>query len=270
MRITSCILSFLIHCLILMFSLYPSFHGTRSFIDLDKPVYQVELVRLPERKTPSNLEKMPTKVSENPKPGGALKKRIQAAIPKAPPPVKIARKKKKQAPEPVKRVESPKKKRKHKKPLDEQAPPTPDKVLASALAEIKQQATPEKAEEPVTTDHLAQALLDVRQSLKERGLEGSGLVQASQTEAIYGEIVKARIKENWRFPGIDDTSGLQAEVELEINPNGAITKTTILSSSGRPDFDRSVKKAIAETGTLPELKTLRLKTIVITFHSGEL
>ncbi|MCF8106319.1 MAG: TonB family protein [Desulfohalobiaceae bacterium] len=250
--------------MILVFSLYPPFQGSRSFIDLDKPVYEVELVNFPQKKPTSKAEKIPAKAPEKPKADTGLKKQVQPRIPKAPPPVEIAQKKKKQ-PAALKKKED-----KPRKAPSTQAPPTPEKVLASAMADIEKNAQPEKREEPETPDYLAQALSDIKQDVKQRGPENPGSSGTSTRESLYGGLVEARIKENWRFPGIDDTTPLSAKVELRINSEGKILETTILDSSGRPDFDRSVKKAIAETRILPRPYNQRLQKIVISFHSQEL
>ena len=264
MRITSCILSFLIHCLILVFSLYPPFDGGRAFIDLDKPVYEVELVRLPQEKPPSRAEKIPDNAPQKPKADTGLKKQVQTRIPKAPPPVKIAQKQKRQPAALKKKEDAP------KKAPNTQAPPTPEKVLAEAMADIEKNAKPEKAEEPATPDYLAQALSDVRQDVQKRGPVNPDSSRASNRESLYGGLVKARIKENWRFPGIDDTTALRTEVELQINSDGEIVKSRLVRSSGSPAFDRSVKKAIAETKRLPRPYNTRLRKIVITFHSRDI
>lgn len=264
MPILSCILSILVHGLILVFGLYAPFSGHKTYVDLEKPVYEVELVREPP--APSLKQ---TEQAAAPKPKAAtLKKKAPRTGPKSAAAVKIARKpKKKPSPEKQrKKPEKPKSKPK-KAPDPETLAPTPEKVLEEAMADIEKATAKQK--EPPARDYLAEAMAAIEQDLQARGPDEAASAQAESSKQFYGSLVKNLIKKQWRFPGVDDSGSLKARVEIRVNAEGKIIDSTLLDPSGRPDFDRSVLKAIAETKqTLPVPENIT--TIEVTFHSREI
>ena len=74
--------------------------------------------------------------------------------------------------------------------------------------------------------------------------------KASGPSSGYGARLRARIKPNIVFT--EDISGNPtAEVEVLTSPDGTITSSKLLKSSGVPAWDRAVLKAIDKTETLP-------------------
>mgnify|MGYP006280457445 FL=1 len=268
MPIISCILSILVHGLILVFGFYAPFSGHKTYVDLEKPVYEVELVREP---PPPSLKQ--TEQAAAPKPKAAtLKKKAPRIGPKSAAAVKIARKpKKKPSPENQRKKPEPspqKPKSKPKKaPEPETLAPTPEKVLEEAMADIEKETMEQK--EPPARDYLAEAMAAIEQDVQARGSDEAASAQAESSKRFYGSLVKNLIKKQWRFPGVDDSGSLKARVEIQVNADGKIIDSTLLDPSGRPDFDRSVLKAIAETKqALPVPEDIT--TIEVTFHSREI
>ena len=75
-------------------------------------------------------------------------------------------------------------------------------------------------------------------------------LKSSGPSSGYAGRLRARIKPNIVFT--EDISGNPtAEVEVLTSPDGTITKSTLLKSSGVPAWDRAVLKAIDKTETLP-------------------
>ena len=81
--------------------------------------------------------------------------------------------------------------------------------------------------------------------------DATGTAQkASGPSSGYGARLRARIKPNIVFT--EDISGNPtAEVEVLTSPDGTITSSKLLKSSGVPAWDRAVLKAIDKTETLP-------------------
>ncbi len=269
MPIISCILSILVHCLILVFSLYSPFSGHRTYIDLEKPVYEVELVRTPP--APS-LKQTEPPASEKPKAVDTLKKQAPSSGQKSAAAVKIAKKPGKK-PSPEKQFKKPDKTskkpeaEKKKTPEPESLAPTPEKVLEDALADIEQESAEQN--EPESRDYLAEAMADIEKNVQTRGSDEAATAQADSAKRFYGSLIKDLIKKNWRFPGVDDSGSLKARVELTLNADGKIIQSTLLAPSGRPDFDRSVMKAVNETKQklpVPE----NITRIEVTFYSREI
>lgn len=68
--------------------------------------------------------------------------------------------------------------------------------------------------------------------------------------ASYAGRIVAAIKPNIVF-GETITGNPAAEVEVRAGPSGTIIGRTLVKSSGRPDWDEAVLRAIDRTGTLP-------------------
>jgi colicin import membrane protein len=94
---------------------------------------------------------------------------------------------------------------------------------------------------------------------------GAALKSSGPSEG-YGARLRARIKPNIVFT--EDISGNPtAEVEVVTAPDGTITKSKLLKSSGVPAWDRAVLKAIDKTETLPRDVDGRVPpSLVITFR----
>jgi len=279
MRFFSCLLSVLIHLLIFALGLYYPPGSGQTVIDLDKPVYEVNLVSMPKAKPAPQPIKSEV---EAPKASQAESKSVQKE--QARKEVRLARKKPSPKPQQVKKLPdsqpakarqkpTPKVQKKQaaqpeKKPAPRETapPPTRENVLSQALEDVQGQAPEEQSDQDV----LARELASLSRSLAQQpGRPGSRSGTGSRTGIIFGQLVKERIKSHWRFATLGDGPNLQAEVRITIDDSGSIQDVKLVKGSGRSDFDSSVLKAVQETESLPKPPQPDLKTITITFNSNE-
>ncbi len=127
-----------------------------------------------------------------------------------------------------------------------------EKERQQKLAEDKKRAEAEKREAQLK-DQLRQDQL--RRMMGQAGATGgpqsTGTAQQSSGPTPgYGAKVAARIKPNVVFtetaPG-----NPRAEVEVRTAPDGTITGSRLIKSSGNPAWDEAVLRAIDRTGSLP-------------------
>lgn len=270
MGLASCLLSLLLHISLILLAVFAPWTGTDMRLDLDQPVYEVEVVRLPEQKEAVNVprpgpndgkqavgKKQPAKQARTP----------PKAQPKA---VKIAKEEKK-----PQAARTPQKKRESRP----QEPPgarsrediqTPESVMQEALQDASEQAEKEAERDE---DVLGQELAQLRQQAAERGVDLKNLGRTSSrkgSEGVYGALIRNRIQSNWRFPDMGREENLQATVKITINDQGQITGHNLIQSSGDAQFDSSVLRAIDRTGNLQAPPSPELQSIQITFHLQEM
>ncbi len=121
---------------------------------------------------------------------------------------------------------------------------------------------------------MSKALADARRSAGGGGGGGGGggtggAGTGGATLGVYAQIVNRTIKRNWRFPQMGARESLTATVELHIDKDGRILRYALVRSSGRPNYDASALKAVAETGNLPAPPP-GLTTLQLNFKSEEL
>lgn len=284
-RFFSWIFSFLIHATVVCAALFVA-SPEPAKMNLDIPVYHVDIVKLvPKKGTPAPRRAAP-KPAARPK---AAPVAAPAPAPKEvhPSAQQIASREEKPKPKPKKIV----KKEAPKKPVKKKAPPKkletkkPAKKVTKAKpkkkAAPKKKVAPKKSRQQLLNEALQQAKKDAkwkehlekknRKSTMENELAALRSLVAKEDakkgpvgaggdsddgvevglEQIYAAQVKEIIQENWRFPSIPVESQLSATVVLKVNAAGAIVDFRLISTSGRPDFDSSVTKAIKETRQLP-------------------
>ncbi|MFP4316242.1 MAG: energy transducer TonB [Desulfovibrionales bacterium] len=234
MRFASIFLSVLVHVAVVLGVTFSGQFSSKTIrADLDRPVYQVNLVQ---KAAPVTLSKMPAMQKVAPaKPVAQKMKPIS--------PVKVAPKKEAK---PVATKEEPEK-------PPEKKQPTREEIMAEAMKSAQQTAGEEKASKQAQEEEaLRQALSEIQ---KEVGNLPSGSSQGGSGQgglaSIYEAIVIETVKQNWRFPVVGSSQNLQARVEIRLGPGGEITGSRLLSRSGREDFDASVLRAIEETGEFP-------------------
>ncbi len=272
----SALISLLIHGLVFTAVLFGSFEGTSSPVDLDQPAYEVELVRAPEPEPESEPEpeEQPRETAKGePKKEQAQEKEQVSQGPaaakarKSTPEQSRAEKvpRKSRAPErkreKAEKRSSPEKGESRKKP---KAPRTPtgDTVLDEALKDLQKDVDTEREQERI----IARELENLR---KKQSAARSSKASSRQEKKLYASLVEQRIKGNWRFPPVGGAPSFSAEVRVRLKPNGEIEDYTLVSGSGRSDFDDSVLRAVEETASLPEPPE-ELDTISITFNLQEL
>ncbi len=294
-------LSFLLHALSIVLSLvYLNSSGIK--IDLDQPIYQVDLVSLlptggpagpvgqAPAPAPDQLAKPEPKPAEAKEEAVPLPPQPKPEPPKPEPPKPEPPKPEPPKPEPPK-PEPPKKpdvkaisddksaktaKPEAKKEEAVKPPgPTPQELLANALAAAKKDAQSHQQKE---SQNFEKTLSSLRKSVGATpggeipgGPGGAGGGQgASGLLQVYGEMVKQAIKRNWRYPVIGSTQNFQASVEIKMDETGKITSVRLVTPSGRADFDSSVLKAITETQQIPPPPAKQVGAVQINFNLQEM
>ncbi|MBU1228735.1 MAG: cell envelope integrity protein TolA [Proteobacteria bacterium] len=270
--------------------------GSSMKVDMDKPMYTVDLVSLNPSEDPAAGDTGEAAGAPPPEAQGQQDEQPAAAIP--PPPKTVTLK-----PEPVvrddakaiseKKVEE---KKAEKKVEKKEEPPKPvetklsrQDLLKEALKDIKKdvaqdaKSAAEKAKE-AKKSQVAGALDALRKSEggniftaggtgpggagggKGAGAGGTG----SGLMSVYGDIIKQIIKKNWRYPAFGVETNVAVVLEINIDQQGKITGARVATPSGKPDFDDSALRAVHETQTLPPPRTRSLDTLRITFNLQEL
>jgi colicin import membrane protein len=276
--------------------------GNSMKVDMDKPMYTVDLVSLTPSEDPAAGDTGEPAPGPPPEAEGQQAAASAAAIP--PPP-----KAEKLKPEPLvrddakaiseKKVEEkkkPEKKEDKAPPKPEEKKPTREELLKEALKDVKQDVAQdakssadkarlaaEKAKD-AKKDQVAGELAALRKSTggniftaggtgpggagggKGTGAGGTG----SGLMSVYGDIVKQVIKKNWRYPGFGTEVNVAVVLEINIDPQGKITGSRIATPSGNAGFDDSALRAVHETQALPPPRVKSLDTLRITFNLQEL
>lgn len=302
MRILALIFSFGLHGLVLAVALSAG-SFSRPRVDLDTPVYNVRLVSVappgepgpgpakeksaPKGPEPAEPEPEPEPEAKAPEPEKPEAKPVQAPKQPKQPPKETAETKpepdkpkpapaKKPPAEPEPKKISPEKKKsqvaKPKKRKPEKPPePSPEEVMAQALRSAKGKAVEqEKARQKMVAQELHQLRQEVDRESAGGGGGGGGSGGPSGTVQVYASIVENIIKKNWRYPAIGQSEELFATVEIKIDASGGITDRRLVWGSGKPEFDASVLKAVAQTEKLPPPPTEDIAKITINFNLQEL
>ncbi|WP_316900300.1 TonB family protein [Pseudodesulfovibrio indicus] len=283
------LISVLFHAGLAAFALYGvNYTGVR--VDMDRPVYTVDLVSLapPPPGPPVEVQakaEAPAETAEVP----VVAARPEPVAEVKPTPVVEAK------PEPEVKDISPKKvekktvvtkKEEKPKPKPEPKPkPKPQKtaqqLLAEGMAAAKAQA---KREDAAKRKALASELAALKKREgdevyahggqpggQEGGREG-GTVGGSGSglSEVYALIVGAAIKKNWRYPAFAGEANLLATIEITLDEDGKILSSKVLQPSNNPEFDSSALRAIKETEYVEKPRTVRDRVIRINFNSQEL
>ncbi|MBX3638172.1 MAG: TonB C-terminal domain-containing protein [Rubrivivax sp.] len=100
------------------------------------------------------------------------------------------------------------------------------------------------------------------------GSTGTAAQDAAPSAAYSGRLI-ALIRRNIVFPG-QISGNPAAEVEVRAAPGGSIIARRLLKSSGQPDWDEAVLRAIDRTGTLPRDTDGRVPPVlIITFRPND-
>ncbi len=277
--------------------------GNSMKVDMDKPMYTVDLVSLNPSEDPAAGEMGDPAAAPPPEDGGE-QQAVQPAAAIPPPP-----KAEKLQPAPLVRDDAkaisekkvdekkkPEKKEDKTPPKPEEKKPTREELLKEALKDVKKDVTDKAADRAkdakaaldkardAKKDQVAGELAALRKSTggniftadgagpggagggKGSGAGGTG----SGLMSVYGDIIKQIIKKNWRYPAFGVETNVAVVLEINIDQKGAITGVRVAQPSGKPDFDDSALRAVHETQTLPPPRTKSLDTLRITFNLQEL
>lgn len=167
-------------------------------------------------------------------------------------------------------------KRIEKDKKDEAAKPKPKpvdpEIEKKRLAdELKREADELKAEELRLAKTREEQLKRMMSGLPATGpatSTGTASRDAAPSQAYVGRLVRM-IRNNWTLTGaINDK--LAADVEVTSAAGGSIIARRIVKSSGNPDYDDSVLRAIDKTRALPPDENGRVpQSLIITFRPKE-
>ena len=128
------------------------------------------------------------------------------------------------------------------KPKQQSKKEARDKKLKSALARIK-------ALEKISDEPAPKAVV-IRGNAVSKGTSLSG--DAKETsDSAYFDAVRNRLLESWALPVWIARQNLSAKVKIYIDAHGRVHGLDFLKSSGNPQFDSAVKKAISESDPFP-------------------
>jgi len=270
-------------------------------VDMDKPMYTVDLVSLNPSEDPAAGET--GEPAPGPPPLAEGQQEEQQAAAAIPPPPKAAEKAR---PEPPVRDDakaiSEKKVDEKKKPEKkvEEKKPSREELLKEALKDVKQDVASKSKDQSKVKDALkdirAQQAKDAKKDAVSgelaalRKSTGGNIFTAGGTGpggagggkgagaggtgsglmSVYGDIVKQIIKKNWRFPAMGTETNMAVVLEINIDQTGKITGSRVAQSSGNAGFDNSAMSAVAQPQALPPPRTRNLDTLRITFNLQEL
>ncbi len=275
--------------------------GNSMKVDMDKPMYTVDLVSLNPSEDPAAGETGEAAGAPPPEAEGQAAEASAAAIP--PPPK--AEKAKPEAPvrDDAKAISEKKAEEKKKPEKKEEAPPKPvekklsrEELLKEALKDVKKDVSDKAADKAKDAKNVADKAKDAKKDQVAgelaalRKSEGGNIFTAGGTGpggagggkgtgaggtgsglmSVYGDIVKQVIKKNWRYPAFGVETNVAVVLEINIDPQGKITGSRVATPSGKPDFDDSALRAVHETQTLPPPRVKSLDTLRITFNLQEL
>lgn len=283
------ILSFFFHIGLVVLAVY-GLPYTGVTVDLDRPVYTVDLVSLapPPPGPPVEVKAVSEPVQQAPDvPVVEAKAEPAVEVPETPVvEAKPEPKAEEISPKKVKKKKIVKKKEEEPKPEPEPKPkPKPKKTAKQLLAEGMAAAKAEmKRQEAKKAKKLAAELAALKKKEgsevyahggKPGGVEGGtegGVVGGSGSglSEVYSLIVGMAIKKNWRYPTFAGEKNLMVSVEIELEPDGKVRSSRVVESSGNPEFDSSALRAIKETEYVEKPRTERDRVLRINFNSQEL
>ncbi|MEZ0575832.1 cell envelope integrity protein TolA [Halodesulfovibrio aestuarii] len=300
MRFLSMLFSLCLHLGLIVAVLY--WPASTIKVRLDVPVYKVKLVHLAQAKPTSHPKhttpvvkktkpKKDTPKKESPKKDTPKKEAPKPKVTKQKEPAKpksktkpVSDKKKDQPKKAVSKKTKPQKKKAvtkadtkkkpQKKKVKKKTPPkpTPEDLLRKALASTKaavkkdDQKKVQDIEKELAALQKTVAKEDAQQA--EQGLKGTpqdGII--GSIEDLYALTVMDAIRPNWRYPKLATRTILVAQVRIMISNTGEILDAKLMNSSGRPDFDSSTLRAIADTEQLPSPPSPDLTEITLNFNS---
>lgn len=281
------IASFLFHCALVAVALFWA-TGTPVRVNMDRPVYTVDLVSLAPPPPPAPVEKVPaaSEVKSVSQPESAAPVEVKAEPEPVKPVVKPEPEKKAKKISPkkdekkkvVKRKEKPKPEPKPK-PKPKPKPVTEKQLLAEGLkAAQKKVAAQERRQKRKLADELAALRKNEsgvyahggRQDGREGGVQGGSGTSGSGLSEVYALIVGTAIKKNWRYPSFAGEANIVASVEIVLASDGRILEYKVVAPSGNAVFDNSALQAIKQTEYVERPRTERDRVLVINFNSQEL
>ena len=140
------------------------------------------------------------------------------------------------------------------KPKQQSKKDARDKKLKNALARIK-------ALEKISDEPAPKAVV-VRGNAVSKGTSLSG--DAKETsDSAYFDAVRNRLLESWALPVWIARQNLSAKVKIYIDARGRVHGMEFIKTSGNPQFDSAVKKAIADSDPFPVPPTELINFVLV-------
>ena len=131
--------------------------------------------------------------------------------------------------------------------------------MKSALSRIKALT---RINREADTDNANAAPVLLKGNVLSSGESSTGAVNEN-AQMGYFERVRERLQENWELPVWLSRQNYSAQVQIHIDPRGQLRSFQFTKSSGNPQFDDEVKKAIKNSVPYP-LPPTGLATAVLT------
>ncbi len=235
--------SLLVHAAVILLSGLTFSFKTRRYVTPNPYFVNLVTPSQPAKKIPKKSAKTAKKKKPAPK---SIKKKKKPAAKKT----KKATKKKpaakaKKKPPAVKPDSSPALRNNRTKKPEPESKESPEEIVRNKIERLKK------------IDRL-ERLKKLRASIGGYKLEKEGEETAAKRQktispeatAVYYGIIRYRVLERWVYTG-KAVDRLEAEVLISLSKQGGVQKQSIVKSSGNPDFDRSVLRAIAKASPFP-------------------
>lgn len=142
----------------------------------------------------------------------------------------------------------------------------PDEMVLNPKKEVKEK---KKEKEKPREEKMSSALARIKalEKIREESTEDSGVIikgnqiskgsslsgDAKETsEAGYYDLIKDRLADNWALPPWLARQKLSAQVVLNINSEGQVTRVQFSRPSGNPQFDEAIRQSIKLSNPFPK------------------
>ncbi len=218
-----------LHAALLFFLLWEAPWNASKLTQI-QPTLRVDLVGLPDQ-LKTDLASIPKELPKAVEPPPAQ----EIAPPPPPPPT---------ADEMLAKPKVDKNKKPEVKKVDKQREKRMDSALAKirSIEKLKQQAESEEENETIG------AIVKGNKVSPGTSLSGEAKEAA---EVSYFERVRDRVSEHWSLPPWLARQELSAQMLIQIDKQGRITRQKLVKSSGNPQFDEAITRALKDAQPLP-------------------
>ncbi|MEM0953597.1 MAG: TonB family protein [Pseudomonadota bacterium] len=120
--------------------------------------------------------------------------------------------------------------------------------------EVAPQPVAEAEPEPESTPQPRTAMDDLQIAMAEEEEDLAALTDVQRT-ASYIALIASAVEANWSRPP-SARNGMEAELLIQLIPNGKVVSVSLARSSGSAAFDNSAVSAVERAAAFPELKNL--------------
>lgn len=143
-------------------------------------------------------------------------------------------------------------------PVPEKKGPSADELKEQKLRELQQQKEQQQQDDALREQKLREfekqkaldAIRDQATARSRSADDSRKKAQYDQALAEYVSLIDQAIREHWVYPDIQGVRDLSATVNITVFPNGKVRINKFERPSGNRVFDRSILKAIKDTGAV--------------------